>query len=406
MNQNFKEYASLIVRVGANVQEGQTVVIGGSVDNAWFARLLAEECYNAGAREVVMRWRDDAMVRMKYLRAASDVFDSVPKWLVEFFNGYAGERAALIGISDDDPELLNGVDPDRIQRSGRASGLALKDYYDAQMSNEFQWCAVSIPSPVWAKKVFPDLSEEEAMRKLWEAILKAVHAGDGNAVDVWRKKVETMALRADKLTGYDFETLRFKNSLGTDLTVGLPEGHRWISCGEKAKTGAAFVANMPTEEIFTLPKKDTANGVLYSSMPLSLNGNMVTGIVLTFKDGRIVDAKASGGLDVLEKELDLDKGARYLGEIALVPYDSPINEMNILFYNTLFDENASCHFAFGKAYPAFLDGNLPEDEQKARGANDSFTHVDFMVGTRDLSITGVTKDGTEVPVFVNGNFAF
>jgi aminopeptidase len=406
MNENYKEYASLIVRVGANVQKGQTVVVSGSVGNAWFARLLAEECYDAGAREVVLRWNDDEITRMKYLRADDAVFDSVPKWLVEFYNGYGKERAALISISDDDPELLKGVDPDRIQRWGRASGEALKTFYDELMGGEFCWCAVSVPSPVWAKKVFPDAGGEEAMQKLWDAILRSVHVGGGKAVEIWEDKIQTMADRADKLTKHAFESLRFKNSLGTDLTVGLPPGHKWVACGEKAKTGVRFVANMPTEEIFTLPKRDTANGVLCSSMPLSLNGNLVEDIVFTLKDGRIVDAKASKGLDFLEKELDLDEGARYLGEIALVPYDSPINEMGILFYNTLFDENASCHFAFGKAYPAFLDGGLSEDEQKALGANDSFTHVDFMVGTKDLSITGVTKDGKELPVFVNGNFTF
>jgi aminopeptidase len=406
MQERFKEYASLIVGVGANVRPGQTVVVNGSVDNAWFARLLAEECYNAGAREVVLRWRDDEITRMKYLRADSAVFDTVPKGMVEFYNGYGKERATLISISDDDPELLKGVDPDRMQRWGRTQGAALKEFYDAMMSGEFAWCGVSIPSPAWAKKVFPGFSEEESMQKLWDAILKSVHVGDGKAIDVWREKVETMACRAGKLTGYSFEKLRFQNALGTDLTVGLPEGHKWVAAGEMSKSGSNFVANMPTEEIFTLPKKDTASGVLVSSMPLSLNGNLVEDIVFTFKDGKIVEAKASKGLDILEKELELDEGARYLGEIALVPYDSPINKMNILFYNTLFDENASCHFAFGKAYPAFIDDSLSEERQKELGANDSFTHVDFMVGTEDLSVTGVTKDGKEIPVFVNGKFAF
>ncbi|MCL2004130.1 MAG: aminopeptidase [Oscillospiraceae bacterium] len=406
MQEKFKEYASLIVRVGANVQKGQTVVVSGSVDNAWFVRLLAEECYEAGAREVVVRWKDDETARMKYLRADPAVFDHIPKWLVEFYNGYAEEKATLIGVMDDDPELLKGVDPDRIQRWGRASGAALKEYVGKQMQNEFAWCGVSIPSPAWAKKVFPDAGEEEAVEKLWDAIFKAVHVGNGDAVDLWLKKVETMARRAQTLTDYAFASLRYKNALGTDLTVGLPDGHKWVSCGEKAKTGFHFVANMPTEEIFTLPKKDAVNGVLRASMPLSLKGNLIEDIVFTLKDGKIIDAKASKGLDILEKELDLDEGARYLGEAALVPHDSPINQMNILFYNTLFDENASCHFAFGKAYPAFLDGTLTEERKKELGANDSFTHIDFMVGTEDLSITGVTKDGREIPVFVNGNFAF
>ena len=406
MQERIKEYAGLIVRVGANVQKGQTVIISGSADSAWFVRMLAEECYDAGAREVVVRWSDDAITRMKYLRADDAVFDTVPNWLAEFFNGYAAECATLIAVIDDDPELLKGVDPDRLQRWGRASGVALKDFREAQMRNDFAWCGVSIPSPVWAQKVFPGVSEAEAMEKLWDAIFKSVHVGGGKAVDIWREKVETTGRRAERLTNYHFDKLIYKNALGTNFTVGLPEGHKWVGCGDKARTGFNFVANMPTEETFTLTDKNRAEGVLYSSKPLSLNGNMVNDIVFTFKGGKIVDAKASSGLDILEKELDLDEGARYLGEAALVPYDSPINAMDILFYNTLFDENASCHFAFGKAYPAFLDEELSEDAQKERGANDSFTHVDFMVGTEDLSVTGVTKDGKEVPVFIGGNFAF
>lgn len=406
MKERLKEYAGLIIRVGANVQKGQTVVISCSVNNAFFARLLAEEAYNAGARETVIRWRDDELSRMKYLRADSGVFDEVPKWLVTQCYEYAEKRAALIGILDDDPELLNGVDPDRIQRYGRAAGTALKEYQNQQMRNEFPWCGVSIPSPAWAKKVFPNDTEELAVEKLWDAILKSVHVGGGKAVDIWREKVETMSRRAAMLTEYNFSKLIYKNSLGTDLTVGLPDGHKWVACGEKAKTGVNFVANMPTEEIFTLPNRTAVNGTLCSSLPLSLNGNLVRDIIFTLKDGKITDAKASSGLDFLTKELDMDEGARYLGEVALVPYHSPINDMNILFYNTLFDENASCHFAFGKAYPAFIDENLSEEDMAARGANDSLTHTDFMVGTEDLSIVGVTADGKEIPVFVNGDFAF
>ncbi len=404
MQKKLKEYAKLVVRIGVNIQKGQKLVIDCPVDCAYFARLLAEEAYDAGAREVAIRWKDEFLTRMKYLRADDAVFDEVPEWLVTQFNGYAKERAALVGVISSDPELLQGVDPDRIRRSAVAVNAKLKRYSDQQINNEFQWCGVSVPSVSWAKKVFPGKSDEEAVQFLWDAIFKTVHVGGDGAVDIWTEKVSSMARRAQILTEYHFTELIYHNALGTDLTIGLPEGHMWVSCGEKAATGAEFVANMPTEEIFTLPKRDSANGVLYASKPLSLNGNIINDIILTFQNGRIIKAEASSGLDVLENELNLDEGARYLGEVALVPFHSPINEMNILFYNALFDENASCHFAFGKAYPAFTDRTLTEEQKQALGANDSAIHVDFMVGTADLSITGVTKDGNKTPVFVNGDF--
>lgn len=405
--QNLQEYAALITRIGTNVQKGQTVVISCPVDCAYFARMLAEEAYNAGAREVVMRWGDDALTRMKYLRGDDTIFDETPQWLVEFYNHYAAERAALISVYATDPELLKGVDPNRIQRAGRSSGLALKDFQNKQMSNDFPWCVVSVPTASWAGKVFPGETAERAAERLWDAIFTATHVGGGKAVDTWRAKMDTMARRAKILNDYSFKKLIYKNSLGTDLEVELPEAHQWGACGEKAGNGVVFAANIPTEEIFTLPKRDGVNGVLYTSMPLSLSGNLIENIVFTFKDGKIIDAKASSGLEILEKQLDMDEGARYLGEVALVPYHSPISDMNILFYNTLFDENASCHFAFGKAYPNFHDaGERTEEELKARGMNDSLTHIDFMVGTADLSIIGVTADGQEIPVFVDGDFAF
>jgi aminopeptidase len=279
---------------------------------------------------------------------------------------------------------------------------------DMQMRNDFAWCLVSIPTPAWALKVFPGLSQEAAVEKLWEAIFEAVRVkGDGGAVRRWEEHAANLNKRADILNEHNFSRLVYKNSLGTDLSVELPEKHKWNCCGEKAGTGAAFVANMPTEEIFTLPKKNGVNGLVCSSMPLSLDGSLVKDIKLTLKEGKITEAKASEGLETLTKKLEVDDGAKYLGEVALVPHKSPISDMGILFYNTLFDENASCHFAFGKAYPCFKDAETAEaEEMEKRGMNDSVVHVDFMVGTPGLSIKGITRDGREVPVFTEGNFAF
>jgi len=273
------------------------------------------------------------------------------------------------------------------------------------MGNAFPWTIAAIPAEAWASKVFPDLSPGEAIERLWEAIFAAVHVGKGDPVAIWREKIATMAARANALSAHQFVKLHFQNNLGTDLTLTLPEAHKWVACGEKAKTGTNFVANIPTEEIFVLPDRIGTEGVVYASMPLSLNGNLVENIKFTFEKGKIVKAEATKGLEHLEKELEIDEGARYLGEIALVPYHSPISQMNILFYNTLFDENASCHLAFGRAYPTFLDtDDRTEEELKARGMNDSLVHVDFMIGTADLSITGTTAAGEEIAVFVDGNF--
>jgi aminopeptidase len=276
-----------------------------------------------------------------------------------------------------------------------------------QMRSEFPWCVVSVPSVAWAKKVFPESSEETAIEKLWDAIFDATRvSGDGNAVKRWEEHSANLNRRVEILRKHNFVKIIYKNSLGTDLTVELPEKHTWIGGGE-VKNGLAYIANIPTEEIFTLPKKNGVNGTICSSIPLSLDGNLVKDIKFTVKDGKIIDATASEGLETLIKKLDVDEGARYFGEVALVPHKSPISDTGILFYNTLFDENASCHFAFGKGYPAFADAEtVPEAELAARGMNDSCIHIDFMVGTPDLAITGVTHDGKEIPVFVDGNFAF
>ena len=407
MQKKLSEYAALLVRTGANIQKGQTLVIRCPVDGAAFGRLLAEEAYASGAREVVMYWTDDRLERMKYLKADNGIFDEFSAWIKTFHYEYAEKKAALIAIAANDPEYLKGVDPERLKRNAIVRGRELKGYQDMQMRNDFPWCIASIPSPAWALKVFPGVSEEEAVAKLWDAIFDAVRVkGDGGAVKRWEEHTVNMGKRTKILNEYNFAKLIYKNKLGTDLSVELPEKHMWLCCGEKARTGVPFIANMPTEEIFTLPKKAGMNGVICSSMPLSLDGNIIKDIRLTVKDGRITEAAASEGSATLNKKLEVDEGARYFGEVALVPHKSPISEKGILFYNTLYDENASCHFAFGKAYPLFTDAmTVSEDELKKRGMNDSVTHVDFMVGTPDLSITGIKHDGREIPVFVNGNFA-
>ena len=407
MEEKLQEYARLLVRVGLNVQRGQTLVISSPVECAYFARLCAAEAYAVGCKEVVMNWHDDALGRMKYLYADDAVFDDVPLWRRHFFNDYAQEGAAYLAISASDPENLKGVDGSRIIRAQQASGKALKEFDRLQMCSGFPWCIASIPIPSWAKTVFPEDGEERAMERLWDAIFRAVRiSGDGKAVEKWQAHLKTLHARMEKLNALKFKSLHYTNALGTDLTVELPEGHIWEAGNDVTLSGQEYIANIPTEELFTSPLKTGVNGVVYASLPLVHDGNIIDGFHFVVKDGKIVEARARQGEETLQAAIAVDEGASYFGEVALVPYDSPISNQKILFYNTLFDENAACHIAFGEAYPCLKGGQkMTKEELKARGLNDSITHVDFMVGTPDLRIVGTTHDGREIPVFENGNFA-
>ena len=407
MEESLREYARLLVQIGLNIQRGQRLVISAPVECAAFARLCAREAYDAGCREVVMNWHDDALTRMKYLQADEAVFDEVPLWRRHFFNDHALEGAAYLAISATDPENLKGVAPQRLVRSQQASGKALRDFDRLQMCGGFPWCIASIPIPSWARTVFPALSEAEAMEKLWNAIFQSVRiTGDGRAVERWQEHLATLHRRLERLNALRFQSLHYTNSLGTDLTIELPEGHIWQAGDDVTLSGQSYIANIPTEEIFTAPLKTGVNGVVYSALPLVNDGTIIDKFHFVVKDGRIVEAHAEKGEEALRAAISVDEGASYFGEVALVPYDSPISNQKILFYNTLFDENAACHIAFGEAYPCLQGGQeMSKDELKARGLNDSITHVDFMVGTPDLSIVGTTHDGREIPVFVNGNFA-
>lgn len=407
MEEKLQEYAQLLVRVGLNIQQGQTLVISSPVECAYFARLCAAEAYAAGCKEVVMNWHDDALGRMKYLYADDAVFDDVPLWRRHFFNDYAQEGAAYLAISASDPENLKGVDGSRIIRAQQASGKALKEFDRLQMCGGFPWCIASIPIPSWAKTVFPGDGEERAMERLWDAIFRAVRiSGDGKAVEKWQAHLKTLHARMEKLNALKFKSLHYTNALGTDLTVELPEGHIWEAGNDVTLSGQEYIANIPTEELFTSPLKTGVNGVVYASLPLVHDGNIIDGFRFVVKGGKIVEARARQGEETLRAAISVDEGAGYFGEVALVPYDSPISNQKILFYNTLFDENAACHIALGEAYPCLEGGQqMTKDELKARGLNDSITHVDFMVGTPDLRIVGTTHDGREIPVFENGNFA-
>ena len=315
MKEKLTEYAQLLVRVGLNIQRGQPLVISSPVECAFFARLCAAEAYQAGCREVVMNWGDDELGRMKYLHAADEVFDTVPLWRRHFYNDYALEGAAYLAISASDPENLKGVDHSRIVRAQQASGRALKDFDRLQMCGGFPWCIASIPIPSWAKKVFPDLAESEAMDKLWEAIFQAVRiTGDGRCVDKWHRHIETLAHRVEKLNQLNFKSLHYTNSLGTDLTVELPEDHIWEAGNDVTLSGRTYIANIPTEEVFTSPLKTGVNGVVYSALPLSHNGTIIDKFHFVVKDGKIVEVHAEQGEEALKAAVTVDEGASYSRE--------------------------------------------------------------------------------------------
>ena len=404
--QLIEKYAKLIIEVGINPNKGQKLVISCPVECAEFGRLCLSAAYNAGCGEVIMSWSDDYCTRETYLKADGQVFESYPAWKKLFADDLAAEGAARLSIYATDPENLKDVDPKRINDFQRASGKALENFRMLQTKNAFPWCIASVPIDSWAEKVFP--KSENAKEELWGAILKTARIDEENdPVELWKEHIALLTKRKEKLNGYNFKYLKYKNSLGTDLTVELPEGHYWEAASEKAGTGQIFVPNMPTEELFTAPKYDGVNGIVYASKPLVLDGNVVENIRFVIKDGKIVEAYADTACDVLKNAISVDEGASYLGEVALVPYDSPISNTGILFYNTLFDENAACHFAFGDSYPTVKDGDkMSAEELKAAGLNSSITHEDFMVGTPDLSIIGVTHQGEEIEIFKDGNFTF
>ena len=403
-----KKYAKLAIYQGVNVQKNQTLVISSPIECAKFTRMLVEEAYIKGAKEVVVQWNDELTGKLKYKYSPMEVFETVPEWVKESRLSYAKEGACFLSISASDPELLKDVDPKKVATFRKASSIASREFSSRLMSNENAWSIVSIPTVGWAKKVFPNVSEDEAVEKLWDAIFKIVRVESQDPVKAWEEHKNTLKKNMDFLNSKRFKSLHYTNSLGTDLIIQLPEKHLWAGGAEFTQDGTEFIANMPTEEIFSMPKKTGVNGKVVSSMPLNYGGNLINNFSLTFKDGKVVDFSAEEGYETLKNLLDTDEGAKYLGEVALVPYNSPISNSNIIFFNTLYDENASCHLAFGKAYSLCIkDGEkMSEEELLKEGANDSLTHVDFMIGTKDLQITGTTYDNEKFDIFVNGNWAF
>ncbi len=408
-NELKRKYAQLIVQVGSNVQKGQRLVIHSDVESYEFTRLCVEEAYKAGAKEVIVEWNDQKSGRLDYEYMDLETLQEVKPYTLEKLRWYMDEMVARLNVYTPNPGLLEGIDPEKIQKTAIAQMKpeVRQEFKRFSMNNVTQWCLASIPSVDWAKKVFPDKEEDEAVKAMWESILYAVRVSeDKDPIQEWKEHNKTLHSNNKKLNDYNFKSLHFKNSKGTDLVVGLVKDHIWSGGAETASNGVVFNPNMPTEESFTMPDRNHVDGRVYSMMPLNYGGVLIDEFYLEFKDGKVVDFDAKENKESLARLLDFDEGSRHIGEIALISYDSPISNLDILFYNTLFDENASCHMALGAAYPMNIKGghDMSVEELMKHGGNTSSQHVDFMFGSSDLEITGLTYDGKEVEVFKEGNF--
>lgn len=404
---NLSKYAELAVKVGVNIQKDQYLYIAASTDTVEFVRLVTNIAYEAGAKQVFVDFSDDEVGRSRYQLAPEDSFDFFPPWKVQEREWLAEQGAAFMSIVSQNPDLLKGIDPKRIAAFQKASGTALNKYRQYVQSDKISWTVIAAPSKGWASKVFPELPEDEQVTALWNAIFKATRADLENPVQAWSEHNDALHEKVDYLNNRKYAKLHY-TAPGTDLTIELPKGHVWCGAGSINERGDEFMANLPTEEVFTVPHKDGVNGYVSSTKPLSYAGNIIDDFKITFENGRIIKVEAKQGEEVLKNLVATDEGSHYLGEVALVPHDSPISNSGLLFFNTLFDENASNHLAIGSAYAFCLDGGkqMSPEELMENGLNQSITHVDFMIGSAEMDIDGITEDGDREPVFRKGNWAF
>lgn len=402
-----EKLANLSVQVGANVQKDQIVVVNASTESKDIARIVTKKAYEAGAKKVLVNWRDEYASKMAVEYQSVETLKDIPEYAINRYQYYVDQGACVISIVSPIPGLNKGLDPKKQQAQAVASSRALNFYREHMMGNRSQWTIIAASNPVWAKKVFPDKEEDEAVEALWDAIFNASRVTEDNdPVKAWKEHNERLINHNKILNDFQFKALHFKNDLGTDLTVELVKNHVWSGGQETTTKGNVFNPNIPTEENFTMPEKLNVNGKVVATKPLDLQGKLVDEFYLVFKDGAVVEWDAKKEKESLDQLINFDEGSKYIGEVALISHDSPIQNSGILFYNTLFDENASCHLALGRAYPMNVKGGteMTQEELTKAGANNSMTHVDFMFGSADMNIVGIKKDGTKVQVFKDGNF--
>jgi aminopeptidase len=408
-----QKYADAIVKVGLNMRAGQRLIItlaanrGVPLEFAPLVHEIAESAYAAGARYVEVLWGDEEMLRLRAKHAPEDSFDEYPSWQINAIMDMIEKGDALLSISGMNPDLLGSLDPETV---GKMQQTHLKNFgrVSAKVTtNAVNWCVVAAAGSAWSQKVFPTLTPEKAQAKLWKTIFETTRIDQPDPVAAWQAHISNMKARANFMQARQYTALHY-NAPGTDFTLGLPNGHKWISAESLAQNGVAFTANMPTEEVFTLPDRNRADGVVTSTFPLSDGGTLIEDFQVTFENGRITKVNAKKGEAALQKLVDTDEGSHRLGEVALVPASSPIAQRGHLFYNTLFDENASCHIAIGRAYRFTLTGGeeLNDEEFMQSGGNVSLNHVDFMIGSPNMDIDGITKNGASEPVMRKGEWAF
>ncbi len=408
-----RKYAEAIVKIGLNLREGQRLVITNATARGVppagrdLVHEVTKAAYAAGARYVEALWGDEEMLRLRLQHAPADSFDEYPIFTTFTIMDFIKKGDALLSIYANDPDVYSGLDPERVAAMQRSH---LNNYQEISMQvsrNAINWCVVASAAPAWAMKIFPDLPEAEAQEKLWQAIFETTRATEPDPVAAWQAHIQNLRRRAEFMQAKRFSALHYKSE-NTDFTLGLPRGHKWISAQSLAENGVVFTANMPTEEIFTLPDRQRAEGTVTSTFPLNYGGSLIEDFSVTFENGRIVKVQAKRNETILQKLVDTDEGSSRLGEVALVPASSPIARRGHLFYNTLYDENASCHIAIGRAYRFTLTGGeeLSEEEFNAAGGNTSLNHVDFMIGSPQMDIDGITENGSHEPVMRAGEWAF
>ena len=402
-----KKYADLIVRCGVNVQKGQEVLIHAGLDQPEFVAMVVDEAYKAKAGKVTVNWSYQPLTKLHARYQSVKTLGTVHEWEKEKLQHYVDTVPCRIHLISDDPDGLKGVNTAKLAKGRQLSYPILKPYTDARNGQE-QWCGAAVPGVAWAKKLFPNLSKNQAVEKLWEAILSAARVLEGDPIENWAQHNANMAAHCKYLNDLHIEKLHLFADNGTDLTVGLIAEGQFCGGGETTKSGIFFNPNIPTEECFTSPKRGEAEGIVYSTKPLSYQGQLIDNFWMRFEGGKVVESHAEVGDEVLTTMLNMDEGARYLGEVAIVPQSSPINQSGLLFYNTLYDENAVCHLAIGMGFMDCLTDyhNRTLEEGRKLGINDSMIHTDFMIGCDSMNIDAICADGRTVRIFENGNWTF